>query len=189
MEIYGDKKIKKAILDKIESISSLNEFGCILKDGLERSNLEIFINGEQELLNEDFNNNKSLTLSRAYFYSSENKIQLFNTRYETKESLLWLFFHEIGHWMFSDTIGTEILDQEYLLNKKIIVDNEIYLRQESFKKIYLDDSIHENLPSEVIANTIANYFIKKDFSRKWWRKNIKKIDRREQEKWKKVVKR
>ena len=64
----------------------------------------------------------------------------------------------------------------------------MYFRQSSFKSIELCDEVHENLPSEIIANTIANYFIKKDYSRKWWRKQIKKIDRKEEEKWEKIIK-
>lgn len=189
MEIFGDKRIKKAILDKLESISTLNELGSCIKENLESSDLQVLIYDEEQTRNDDFNKIKSLTLARGYCNNRENKIVLFNTRYETKESLAWVFFHEIGHLIFKGTIGLEILDQEYLVNKNIVKDTELYFRQESFKDVYYNDEVHENLPSELIANTIANYFIKKDYSRKWWRKNIKKIDRREQEKWKKILKR
>lgn len=188
-DIYGDKTIEKLILDKLEDLHLNNPFGKYIKYILESSNMQVFIYDENQIkdLKEKHNPKGSLTLARAFFHNSENKIVLYNTRYETRESILWIFLHEIGHLIYKDTYGTEILDQEFLLNKNIINDNELYFKQDSFIDIYLNDEIHENLPSEIIANTIANYFIKKDYSRKWWRKNIKKVDRKEEERWKKIL--
>lgn len=179
MKFFGNEKIKQAILDKFDYIEENTAFGDYIKEFSLESNVEIHIKNEEETLEDEENFCKTLTEFRAYQKGS--KIVLFDTRYETEESMLWKFFHELMHYIIGKDIfvytAIDLLNQKYLLDNKIIQNNkQIYFAQSGFNEKYREDKVHENMPTEVICNNFATHIVGKDLSRPWWREKIKIID-------------
>lgn len=90
---------------------------------------------------------------------------------ETEESVKWLIMHEITHAYVS----------EYLLKLRDLEDlavNELATRLKinSYKEIVENDGLHESLPEEALANTVATMIVGADYNRFWWRKKQKVVE-------------
>lgn len=101
-------------------------------------------------------------------------IGIYFTQYETIESITWLIIHELTHFAIRES---GILDLYFLLCRDDFAESLSY-NPTLFAKDYnlhRQDEIHENIPEEAFANSVATKIIGKNYDRKWWREQIKLI--------------
>ena len=112
-----------------------------------------------------------------------NKITIFNSKYETVESLKWLFLHELGHLFLQHNEVTKALitfsKREHYRKIGFGSKDEMYYNCEGYYEYYCSDEGHEIDPEEKIVSDFATFIIGTDLSRSWWRDNIKKINNTE----------
>jgi hypothetical protein len=166
------------LLDKIGKINGYGDFikGCCMDS--DKFFTVIFANEVTMLDNPDI---KSITHSRGHQIS--DTIVIHCTRYETIDSIKWIFLHELAHFIFDSSLF--IMSVIYFIREKYYKDiklchgdYEYYYEDKDLNEKYVSsDEIHENDPEEKLANDFATHLIGYDYSRSWWRKNIEIIDK------------
>lgn len=168
------------IIDLLNKINEINTYGSIIKDFCMNSQRIISINFSNENTMINIDNAKSISYHRGFQLS--NSITIYCTRYETLESIKWMFLHELTHLILDTSLLTTsmlyFVQEKYYKDKGLIkTNNQYYYLDELLKKQYVEcDDIHENDPEEKLANDFASHLIGQDYSRPWWRERIKIID-------------
>lgn len=169
---------KEQIVEKLKSNYFLN---LIYMLDLVKSDLHVVVKNEEQTLEDEFNVNKSLTEFRGY--QCKDDIVVFATRYETKESVEFIIFHEIFHYVMDRALGPwcllKVLNQKFLYDTYLLEDKELkedYRYIDSYIKAYDKDRYHEAMPEEKMCNDFAKFITGNDRDRFWWRENIRKVD-------------
>lgn len=157
-------------------------FNILYGEILANSNLNILIKDEEETLEDEFNVNKSLTEFRGY--QCKDDIVVFATRYETEESVEFIIFHEIFHYIIDRDLGSwclmKMLNQDFLFSEGLISKEDLkvnYVDISNYVDAYETDEIHEAMPEEKMCNDFARFITKINRDRLWWRENIAKVDK------------
>lgn len=172
--------IENEIISKLNELAKNNIYLNTIMYHINSGNdLLIHIGTEEELLNDERNKSGTLTQFRGYII--ENKIILFYTRYETIDSLVHSILHELCHYIFSQNLLNisllRLLNGGFLKEKGVIEDfKEDYTTITNYEQITTKDEIHENLIEERLCDYFAKTIVGEDYSRSWWRENIKKVD-------------
>jgi hemerythrin len=179
MEFHGNIEICNKIKASLEKSANDNFAFMQIFNMLKNSNLKIHIKDENEMIEDSRNKSKTLTEFRAYQLS--NVINLFLTKYETQESLIYNFYHELCHALLRVNPLTLLLT--YILNGDLLLkagkDIELkkpYWEQIGFEEITKHDDVHDDLPEEKICYCFAEALTGTNYDRKWWRQNIISVD-------------
>ena len=169
------------IINKINKLAQDNIYFNSIMFQINNNNSDLIIDicTEDELLNDVYNKSNTLTQYRAY--TIRNKINLFYTRYENIDSLIYLLLHELCHYIIGQDPMTanliQILNAGFYKEKGIINDfKKPYELTPNYEQLTTKDEIHENLVEERLCDYFATTVVGKDYSRQWWRENIKKVD-------------
>lgn len=171
--------IETDIMDKINNLMKDNIYFKSIMSQIINDDLLIHIGTEDELLEDVYNETKTLTQYRAY--SIENKIIIFYTKYENIDSLVFVLLHELCHYIFRKNQLTanliQILNGGFYKEKGIVKDfKSNYESIPNYEQLTTKDEIHENLIEERLCDYFAKTIVGKDYSRHWWRENIKAIN-------------
>lgn len=172
--------IENEIIEKINELAKNNiYFNTIMFQINNSEDLLIHIGTEDELLIDVYNKSGILTQFRGY--NVGNTINLFYTRYENIDSIIHSLLHEFCHYIFSQNPLTinlmHILNGGILKEKCIINDFKTnYLTALDYEQLTTGDEIHESLIEERLCDYFAKTIVGEDYSRQWWRENIKKVD-------------
>lgn len=176
---YSNHDVESNINNLIDKISKINTYGYIIKLYLEQENFEVIFSDENLIEVLDPKTCGSLTFRRGF--AEDNKIVIHCTRYETLESIQWIFLHELGHKIIKKY--SSVMSLLYFVREKFYKDiglfkgrQEYYSQAPNWYEEYHKDEIHENDPEEILVSQFATNLIGFDYSRKWWRGNIKKIN-------------
>lgn len=108
-----------------------------------------------------------------------NKIVMFESKYETIESMKWLFLHELGHlFLQQNEVAKSLLilsKRQFYFDKGFGDRNNYYWNADGYYKYYNSDEGHESDPEERIVSDFATWVIGKDYSRKWFRERQKEL--------------
>jgi hypothetical protein len=175
---YYPNSIKEyEIKNLIEKISKINTYGYVISNYLEKEDFEIIFTNEKSIYEVD-TKIKDMTTRRGF--AEDHRTIIHCTRYETVESIKWLFLHELGHMLLGKY--TSVLSLMYFVREKYYKDlglfngeQEYYSQAPNWVEEYHKDEIHENDPEEIIVSNFATNLIGFDYSRKWWREQISKI--------------
>ncbi|NQU80556.1 MAG: hypothetical protein HQ543_03455 [Bacteroidetes bacterium] len=92
---------------------------------------------------------------------------------ETKESLAWIFTHELVH--------IELHNWARMIEAGITKERNIFYNMLGYKSrfnapmdVVLSDEVHESDPEEAFCNKIATLLIGYPYDRCWWRNKILK---------------
>lgn len=167
------------IIDKINSLMKDNIYFSSIMSQIINDDLLLHIGTEGELLEDVYNETKTLTQYRAY--SIENKIIIFYTKYENIDSMIHVLLHELCHYILGKNSITSLLMKTlnggFLKEKGIVNDfKSNYELIPNYEQLTTNDDIHENLVEERLCDYFATTVIGEDYSRHWWRENIKKVD-------------
>lgn len=105
---------------------------------------------------------------------------LHKTRYETYDSLCWLFFHELGHLILMNSVFEGIFKgakATYYKDKGFEGPDGIYWTCEGYYDYY--NKNHDDDPEEKIVSMFATFVMGENYDRSWWYKNIKLINEKE----------
>jgi len=172
-------KIENDIINKINELAQDNIYLNSIMYQINNDDLLINISMEDELLNDVHNKTKTLTQYRAYTIG--NKMNIFYTRYENASSLLFILFHELCHYILGRDLLTSnliyLLNGGYYKDKGIINDfKSNYELIPNYEQLTTKDEIHESLIEEKLCDYFAKTIVGEDYSRQWWRENIKKVN-------------
>lgn len=177
---HEDIIIKESdIFELLEKSRNINGYGRCIRNFCLNNDKDfdvIFTNESTMLDNPDIN---SITRSRGY---QNHQIVIYCTRYETINSIKWIFLHELAHFIFDTNLS--IMSVLYFICEKYYKDigqyngeSDYYYTNKDLNEKYISsDEIHENDPEEKLANEFASSLIGCDYSRPWWRERIKIID-------------
>jgi hypothetical protein len=175
---YPNSICQPAINDLIERIGKINTYGYIIKRYLEKEDFEVIFTDEDSIFKVD---NKISNMTTRRGYAEDNKIVIHCTRYETIESIKWIFLHELGHRILKKY--TSVMSLMYFIREKFYKDigifkseQEYYSQAPNWYEEYHKDEVHENDPEEKIVSDFATNLIGNNYSRLWWRNNIDKIN-------------
>lgn len=179
MKFNKVSEIDEKVFDCIKMYLSENVYATEIFKILTTVDFNINVKNEEELTKDIYNESKTLTQYRAYTIG--NNINIFNTRYETVESLTYVLFHEICHYMIRLNDLTFLLFEQLnalsLKEKGLVKDfKEQASSIPNFEQLTTEDDIHENLPEEQICNAFAEAIVGKNYNRLWWRENIRKVN-------------
>lgn len=171
--------IENNIIEKINKLAQENIYFNSIMAQIINDDLIIHIGTEEELLNDVYNKTKTLTQYRAY--NIGNKITIFYTKYENIDSLVFVLLHELCHYIFRKNQLTvnliQLLNGGFYKEKGIIKDfKSNYESTPNYEQLTTKDEIHENLIEERLCDYFAKTIVGEDYSRSWWRENIKKVD-------------
>jgi len=174
---YPNSIDESEITNLLEQISNINTYGYVIKSYLEKEDFEIIFTDEDSIFKED---TKITDLITRRGYAEYDKIVIHYTRYETTESIKWIFLHELGHRIINKY--TSVKSLLYFVREKFYKDiglfngeQEYYSQAPNWNEEYHKDEVHENDPEEILVSNFATNIIGKDYSRHWWRENIKKV--------------
>lgn len=101
---------------------------------------------------------------------------LHKTRYETYDSLCWLFFHELGHLILMNSMFDGVFKgakATYYKEKGFEGTDGIYWTCDGYYEHY--DKYHDDDPEEKIVSMFATFVMGHNYDRSWWYENIKVI--------------
>lgn len=105
---------------------------------------------------------------------------LHKTKYETYDSLCWLFFHELGHLILMNTAFEGVFKgakATYYKDKGFEGVDGIYWVHDDYYDYYQEH--HDEDPEEKIVSMFATFVIGENYDRSWWYNNIELIEQKE----------
>lgn len=174
---YCPNSINELIIKELmERISKINTYGYFLSAYLEKEDFEVIFTDEESMFKVD---TKITDMTTRRGYTEDFKIVIHCTKYETIDSIKWLFLHELGHRILRKY--TSVMSLMYFVREKFYKDiglfngeQEYYSRVSNWYEEYQKDEVHENDPEEILVSNFATNIIGKNYSRAWWRNNINK---------------
>lgn len=162
----------------MKNISKINTYGYLLSKYFTEEPIEVVITNEDSIYIEDSN---IINLTTRRGFAEDNKIVIHGTRYETIESIKWILLHELGHRIIKKY--SSVLSLMYFVREKFYKEiglfkgeQEYYSLAPNWREEYHKDEVHEKDPEEILVSSFATNIIGFDYSRHWWRENIRKID-------------
>lgn len=166
----------------IGKIKRINTYGYIIKAYLEQEDFEVIFTSEESMFDTD-SQIKDMVTRRGF--AEDKRIVIHCTKYESVESIKWIFIHELGHIIIKK-YGS-VMALMYFVKEKFYKDiglfngqYDYYSQVEGWNEEYHKDEVHESDPEEILVSSFATNLIGFDYSRHWWRNNIKYLNKRKE---------
>lgn len=158
-----DNNFKEYLLDIIERLgNSHNSHFLDIKQYIEDHNFTaIFIKTERD----DYR-------GEAFY----DRFTVHKTKYETYDSLCWLFFHELGHLILMNSefqCVFKIAKATYYKDKGFYSPSGHYWAMEGQHEYYSEH--HDEDIEEIIVSYFATWIMGTNYDRTWWNKQKLKM--------------
>ena len=179
MYINGNKGKAVMLSKRLNQIASKNFAFKLVWDNITRESITVTIGGEQELIDDPHNTSKTIKEFRSYCLMGN--IFLFYTKYETDESLVHLFLHELCHIFIQKNPYTfhmmQAMTGNKIVNEGYDIDiSEQFWASKKCENIIKSNDIHDSLPEETLCDDFASSMLGFRYDRSWWMNRWEEID-------------
>lgn len=179
MKISGHEEKCVRLINEIRALCQRNYYFANLWGMVVKSNLEVTVLGETELLKDPQNPEKSLTNFSGYCLNGV--IRLFETRYDVDDSFLSRFLHELCHALLRANPGSLAVIDVMNMSFYATIGDTFDISQSAPSNFDVEKTsklpeVHDLVPEEELANRFSELLIGKRYDREWKTQHIKEVD-------------